>query len=165
VNPVKKWIVTIGGCGLAPLAPGTFGTAGAMLILAAVYVILRPDPAEWNAILIGSTLLFSVLCVMLGPWGIRYFGKADPGSFVLDEGAGISLTLLALPMPGHAATWILAFLAFRLFDASKPPPVRQLEKLPAGWGILADDLGAAVLANLLCQLLLRWPAFTHIVHS
>jgi len=153
---VKKWIVTIGGCGLAPVAPGTFGTAGAMILLAAVYAILRPDPIFWNAILVGFTILFSILCVMLAPWGISHFQSKDPGSFVLDEGAGISLTLLALPMPGHVVTWLVAFVAFRLFDATKPPPVRQLEKLPAGWGILADDLGAAVLANLLCQLILRW---------
>lgn len=153
---MKKWIVTIGGCGLAPVAPGTFGTAGAMILLAAVYATLRPDPILWNAILVGFTILFSILCVMLAPWGISYFQSKDPGSFVLDEGAGISLTLLALPMPGHVVTWLVAFVAFRLFDATKPPPVRQLEKLPAGWGILADDLGAAVLANLLCQLILRW---------
>ena len=49
-----------------------------------------------------------------------------------------------------------AFLAFRIFDITKPPPARQLERLPAGWGILLDDLAAAVYANLVCQVLLRW---------
>jgi phosphatidylglycerophosphatase A len=161
---VKKWIVTIGGCGLVPFAPGTFGTAGAMLILAAIYAISRPDAATWNLLLIASTAVFSILCVTLGPWGIRHFGAEDPGSFVLDEGAGISLTLLALPAPTLAWTWLAAFIAFRLFDATKPPPIRQLEHLPAGWGILADDLGAAVLANLLCQLVLRWPVVAHAMH-
>jgi phosphatidylglycerophosphatase A len=49
----------------------------------------------------------------------------------------------------------LAFLAFRAFDVTKPAPARQLEALPGGWGILFDDLAAAVYANLLCQVLLR----------
>jgi len=52
-------------------------------------------------------------------------------------------------------TIAIAFAAFRVFDIIKPPPVRELEKLPAGWGILMDDLAAAVYANLLCQIFLR----------
>ena len=59
--------------------------------------------------------------------------------------------------PGWREGYVLlaTFLAFRLFDVWKPWPCRQLERLPAGWGILADDLGAAVYANVLCQLVLR----------
>ena len=157
MNRLNKWVVTIGGCGLFPAVPGTFGTAGAMILLAAIYLIFRPTPIVWNTILALSTVLYSILCVRLGPWGIRHFGTEDPGSFVLDEGAGISLTMLLLPAPSLAMTWLVAFVAFRIFDMTKPPPVRQLERLPAGWGILADDLGAAVLANLVCQVILRWP--------
>ena len=58
----------------------------------------------------------------------------------------------------HYGTWaiVAGFAAFRLFDITKPPTARQLEKLPAGWGILADDLAAAVYANLLCQVFLRY---------
>jgi phosphatidylglycerophosphatase A len=56
---------------------------------------------------------------------------------------------------GLPLTLLLAFAAFRLFDVTKPPPARQLEHLPAGWGILMDDLAAAVYANLLCQIILR----------
>jgi phosphatidylglycerophosphatase A len=52
-------------------------------------------------------------------------------------------------------TLAVAFAAFRLFDVTKPPPARQLEKLPGGWGILLDDLAAAVYANILCQIALR----------
>jgi phosphatidylglycerophosphatase A len=156
MNRLRKLIVTLGGSGLIPIAPGTFGTAAAMLILIGIYAAVRPDAAAWNLILLAGAAVFSVLCVALGPWGIRNFGKKDPGSFVLDEGAGISLTLLALPHASQPLTWLIAFIAFRIFDATKPGPVRMLEKLPAGWGILADDLGAAVLANVICQVILRW---------
>ena len=79
--------------------------------------------------------------------------------FGLDEAAGICLTLLLLPPRdgwGLFFTLAVAFAAFRLFDVTKPPPARALEKLPAGWGILCDDLAAAVYANLLCQILLRF---------
>ena len=89
-------------------------------------------------------------------------GRKDPGPVVLDEAAGICLTLLFQPFKHGAWVFVAGFLAFRLFDITKPPPARQLEKLPAGWGILLDDLAAAVYANLLCQLLLRiiWPLHT-----
>jgi phosphatidylglycerophosphatase A len=92
-----------------------------------------------------------------------HFTRKDPGPFVLDEAAGVCLTWLALP--GNPDAWsphawavvsaVFVFLAFRVFDILKPPPARQLEKLPEGWGILADDLMAAVYANLACQLVLR----------
>jgi len=55
---------------------------------------------------------------------------------------------------------LAGFLAFRIFDITKPPPARQLERLPAGWGILLDDLAAAVYANLLCQIIFRWAVKT-----
>jgi phosphatidylglycerophosphatase A len=77
----------------------------------------------------------------------------------LDEGAGIFLTALFVPIyPGWRELWALLaiFLAFRVFDIVKLAPAKQLEKLPYGWGILLDDLAAAVYANIICQVLLRW---------
>jgi phosphatidylglycerophosphatase A len=66
------------------------------------------------------------------------------------------LTLLLVPMRRCAWVVLAGFIAFRVFDVTKPPPARQLEKLPEGWGILLDDLAAAVYANLACQVLFRW---------
>lgn len=113
---------------------------------------------------VAGLVVWSVVCVWLGEFAVEYFGRKDPGPCVVDEAAGICLTLLFQPMlPGMREGWVLgaAFLAFRLFDITKPPPARQLERLPAGWGILMDDLAAAVYANLLCQLLLRL-ALSHV---
>jgi phosphatidylglycerophosphatase A len=104
-------------------------------------------------------VLFSVLNVGMAPWAIKEFGNKDPGKFVLDEAAGICLTILFLPMRtgwGAGIALAAAFVAFRIFDITKPPPARQLEGLPMGWGILMDDLAAGVYANLVCQVVLRW---------
>ena len=109
------------------------------------------------------TLLASLGCIVWGPWAIAYFAETakkqgDPGRVVLDEWAGQWLALLAIPMPTlerAVAVLLVQFFAFRLFDILKPPPGRWLEKLPAGWGILVDDLAAGVYANVAAQLLLR----------
>ncbi len=140
----------MGGAGLLPKMPGTYGSAVTAVGIGLLFRWFGPS----QLILMGGLLLFSVLCVWLGDWAQDFLDRKDPGPVVVDEGAGICLTLLYQPYYG---TWtiLVAFLAFRLFDITKPPPARQLEKLPAGWGILLDDLAAAVYANLLCQLLLR----------
>jgi phosphatidylglycerophosphatase A len=77
---------------------------------------------------------------------------------VLDEAAGICLTALLVPIhPRGTGYWTLlaVFVTFRVFDIVKLPPARQLERLPGGWGILLDDLAAAVFANVVCQGLFR----------
>jgi phosphatidylglycerophosphatase A len=140
------------GAGLLPGAPGTWGSTATVLLLYPLLVLSGNPPA----VLLAGLALFSVLCVALGKYAETDFGRPDPGPFVLDEAAGICLTLLFVPVPhGWLVTLAAGFLAFRLFDITKPPPARQLEKLPGGWGILLDDLAAAVYANLVCQVLLR----------
>ena len=105
----------------------------------------------------------TILCGFLGAGAEQAFGKKDPSQVVLDEIAGQSATYLFLPLSVQYAgcpmgVWMTAgvgFLAFRLFDIFKPPPARLAEKLPGGWGIVTDDLVAAVWANLSCQAILR----------
>ncbi len=153
---VRKLIVTFGGSGLSPVAPGTTGSLAAVVVLYAI-ALRNPPFWAWQAILIVGLLAASALMVALGRWIEVYFGRKDPQPVVLDEVAGICLTALLLPLRGtHGIVTLLAVLAaFRLFDVTKPPPARQLERLPAGWGILCDDLAAAVYANFVCQLGLR----------
>jgi phosphatidylglycerophosphatase A len=153
----RKWIVTFGGAGLLPGAPGTAGSfATALLIYLAL--LTTNTPLIFNLILIAGLLAASAASVALGAWAVEHFGRKDPGPMVLDEVAGVCLTALCQPFAtGTRRFWLIgaAFLMFRIFDIIKPPPCRQLEKLPLGWGILADDLMAAVYANLACQILLR----------
>jgi phosphatidylglycerophosphatase A len=146
------------GAGMLPGAPGTWGSLATVIILYPVLRAAGPDSSLWETILAGGLVVFSVLAVVIGNYAVEDFGRKDPGPFVLDEAAGICLTLLFLPPRtggGLLLTLAVAFAAFRLFDVTKPPPARQLEKLPGGWGILFDDLAAAVYANILCQIVLR----------
>ena len=78
------------------------------------------------------------------------WGK-DPGQVVVDEGVGFLFTVSLLPT--DIWTVIVAFFVFRVLDIIKPPPARQLEALPGGWGIVVDDVVAGIYGNLLIRLL------------
>jgi len=157
---MRKWIVTFFGSGLIPFAPGTMGSIAASLLLIAIHQLF-PDLKfiHWQIILIGVMLLAGYLTIQNGLWIVTYFKRKDPGPVVLDEVAGIALTNFLLPMyTDHRQLWVIgiALVAFRIFDITKLPPVKKLEQLPLGYGILFDDLAAAVYANLLCQLVIRF---------
>lgn len=81
----------------------------------------------------------------------RESGSKDPSHVVIDEVAGQSLALLAAPVFGWKYA-LTSFILFRALDIVKPPPVRQLERLPHGWGIMMDDVAAGVIACLILQL-------------
>lgn len=140
------WIATWFGSGLAPGAPGTAGSiAGWLLAVAAAWL--------WSW---GRAELMIATWALLGPavWAAHRLaaatGNHDPQQVVVDEVAGVWLTLWG----ATAYNWksaILALLLFRLFDIWKPPPARQLEKLPGGFGIVADDLAAGVWAALVLR--------------
>jgi phosphatidylglycerophosphatase A len=83
-------------------------------------------------------------------------GLKDPGIVVVDEVVGQWVSLLLLPLT--PVTVALGFLLFRLLDVVKPWPARDFERLPGGWGIMADDVMAGIYANLLVRVgLLVWP--------
>jgi phosphatidylglycerophosphatase A len=115
----------------------------------------------WNGVFLACLALFSFACVRYGDAAEARFGKKDPGLICADETAGQCLPLLLLPAhvldtPGAAAsTLLLAFLSFRLLDILKPWPAFQLQKVPAGWGVLLDDLAAGVQAAIVVQVVTR----------
>ncbi len=98
----------------------------------------------------------SIICVRFAPAAIAATGKNDPGEVVADELAGQAVTFLAVPLLSPEILsirqiWFITaggFLLFRLFDIAKPWPICKLEKLPEGWGVLADDLMAGVFAAI-----------------
>lgn len=167
---MRRALLTGLGLGYAPVASGTFGSLGAVALAAAIWGLASVTgigPLGLDLAWIVLTLLATWGCVRWGPWAIEQFAaaggkKGDPGRVVLDEWAGQWIALLALPMAtGGQMVYVLAvqFFLFRLFDVVKPPPARQLERLPGGWGIVMDDLAAGVYANLVGQVLFRLVLF------
>ena len=138
------FIATGGYAGYAPVAPGTVGSVLGLLLLA----VIRYSAVPYLEL----GLLAGV--IVLGVWasgvGERHAGREDPGCVVIDEVAGMLLTMIATPLTWPTA--IVGFLAFRVFDIFKPFPARSAERLPGGTGIMADDLVAAIYAFLTLRL-------------
>ncbi|MBI4617996.1 MAG: phosphatidylglycerophosphatase A [Planctomycetes bacterium] len=140
---------TFFGLGLAPIAPGTFGTAGALAVQAAL--LAAGLAATWTPAAVATAA--ALVGVSVGTWAENHFRKKDPGPFVLDEVAGYFLTLAWID-PAYG-TAIAAFVLFRIFDIAKPFPVNRAERLPGGWGIVLDDLVAGAYANLSLRFLVH----------
>jgi phosphatidylglycerophosphatase A len=134
------------GAGYAPVAPGT---AGSLVGLALFWPLSHLGPA----VQLAATAVLFLAGVKSATVLAESVGRKDPGLVVVDEVAGMWITLLFLPFTPAAAA--LGFLAFRALDVWKPYPARQLEALPGGWGIMCDDLMAGVYANLVVRVLLR----------
>jgi len=132
------------GVGLIPVAQGTFGT------LAAIPLAMALDRLTPTA---GAYVLF--FFILLAVWvSARSAGaleKEDPGEVVIDEVAGFLLTLFLLPTT--AFNLCVGFILFRLFDILKPYPIRRLEKIGGGAGIVLDDLLAGVCGNICLRLI------------
>jgi len=137
-------LATSAGVGYIPFAPGTFGSLVGLLLW-------------W---LVPSNVLFQLALIAIlfvaGSWSgsvaERHFGSTDPGPVVIDEVLGMLVTLFLNPV-----TWVgalLGFLLFRVSDIVKPFPANKLEQLHGGIGVMADDLMAAVYANLALRIIL-----------
>jgi phosphatidylglycerophosphatase A len=142
-------IGTFFGTGLAPLAPATVGSFAYALLWWALWTGVGPIP-----VLVQVIALAAVTAV--GVWAAgrleQRYGE-DPRRCVIDEVAGMQVTYLGLA--AGPAGWLVGFLWFRIFDILKPLGVRRLERLDGGLGIMADDLGAGVLALLATQATVR----------
>lgn len=141
---VARWIATGGGLGYCPVAPGTVGSLAGVALFWAV----------GRSSMLG--LLTAVSLSALGVWAATRMEQTvrqhDPPSVVIDEIAGQFVTLwLAWSVQPASALWAflaIGFTLFRVFDILKPPPVGQLERLKAGFGVMADDLMAGLYGSI-----------------
>lgn len=141
-------IATFFYVGKIPIAPGTFGSLATMLI---VFFVRPYWSAPISVQMLVILIVFFVGIAAATAIEIAY-GKKDPGSCVIDEVAGQMITLLMAP---HSIiVYIAGFFIFRFFDIVKPYPIRELEKIPQGLGIMVDDVGAGMYSLLLLQLAL-----------
>ena len=143
-DQVIKILATGFGAGFLPMAPGTMGTAVGVLICLAGYSL------PWIFRLV---FVFAICAISIYVAGRAetLFGKKDDQRIVIDEIAGLQVTMLPVAITGlHLCT---AFVLFRIFDIWKPYPVNRLQDLPGGWGVVADDLGAGIYSGLLLLIL------------
>jgi phosphatidylglycerophosphatase A len=157
-DSAKRWlawaVATFFGAGFGKPGPGTWASVAAVLLWRA---------AAWSLHLTAEGILLALgigiaLTIVLGVPAAtiveRESGRTDPGFVVIDEVAGQWIALLWSP-----ADWrhgLIALVLFRLFDITKPFPVRRLERLPGGWGIVFDDVAAGLYALVVASLLRIW---------
>jgi phosphatidylglycerophosphatase A len=156
---IRRLLTSCFGLGWLPVAPGTWGSLPPAIIFG-LLCHLGLSTASAAVIMAVLALAGSVVCVKFAPAVIAATGKPDPREIVADEFAGQAITFLptglwAINEFPTTGIWIavgFGFMLFRIFDITKPWPIRRLEKLPKGWGILADDLLAGVFAAIVLQI-------------
>ncbi len=142
------WLSTVFGVGYFPKAPGTAGTAFAMLI----YFVL-PNyffSLQGMIVLFFAIIALSLLSVYFTSESEKILGH-DNGKIVIDEFVGYFFSIIFLPK--HIIFMISAFLLFRFFDIKKPWIIDKVQNLPSGWGIMLDDIVAGIFTNLILQIL------------
>lgn len=175
--PLKKphisfLLATWFGLGYLPKAPGTWGSlGGAALAIFVSWLEYRNSSADlyqgrnfWTAAILPGyfavlmAVVIAVAGVMAADRAARYAEVKDPQWVVIDEVSGQLITyyLFFLVMPLSWKGFLLGFILFRLFDIWKPFPARQLERLPGGWGIMADDWMAGIYAAILLRVALHF---------
>jgi phosphatidylglycerophosphatase A len=146
MRKIVLFVATGAGSGYSPIAPGTAGSAVGLLL----YALLAGLPTAGYALAVAAT---AVVGVWAADRAERIFARKDDGRITVDEVAGMLVSLVALPVRLDVA--VSAFFLFRLFDIIKPPPIRTLERLEGGLGVVADDLAAGIYANVVGQILWR----------
>lgn len=150
----RLWATLTGtffGIGYLYPGPGTWGSAATVLLWAGLDYALSPRCRL--PVGCGLVLLVTAVGIPAATRVARASVSTDPQFVVIDEVAGQMIALLGVPLTWK--TFLAGFILFRVFDIVKPPPVRQLEKLPEGTGIVLDDVAAGCYALLVIQLLLR----------
>lgn len=147
-----------------PIAPGTWGSLPPAVAFA-LLAYFGASGVVIAAVMAVFVIAASVACVACVPAVAVLAGKTDPGEVVVDEVAGQAVTFLipALFLPADLTLKQvlliagLGFFLFRILDITKPWPIRKLEALPEGWGVLADDLLAGLFAAIvLCVCIRLW---------
>jgi phosphatidylglycerophosphatase A len=142
-------VATGGGIGYLPVAPGTFGSLFGLLPCWGLSFLKTPLAA-------GIVLAFIGLACGAAHAAEKYLQRKDPRHIVVDEIAGMMVTLLGLPF--NPMTAVFGFIVFRVLDVLKPFPIRYAErKLPGGIGVVLDDVAAGIIGNLILRLVF-WAA-------
>jgi phosphatidylglycerophosphatase A len=132
------------GAGYSPIAPGTVGT----LVAIPIYFFLSFIPSPLYELTI---ITFFFLSSWISEKAQREWGRRDHPRIVIDEIVGFLITMLWLPKT--TLFIILGFFVFRFFDIVKPPPIRLLERVKGGYGVVLDDVAAGIYSNIVLQII------------
>jgi phosphatidylglycerophosphatase A len=149
---INESIVSFFFLGRAPVAPGTFGSFGSLVL---AYFVVQNIEAYTGYLLLSIGLILYYIGLQVAPWCEKKYGK-DPGIYVLDEVIGYLIPISFLIILNNEITqqiWVVSFIAFRVFDVLKIWPAKDLEKIKGGHGILLDDVAAGfqtLILILLC---------------
>lgn len=143
ISALLKSVATLGFIGYLPVAPGTWGTAAAV-----IFVMLIPLSQTALLVFIASGILIGTIAAGTAE---RLIGETDSGHIIIDEFVGFLVSVLFIPHTyGYLAS---AFLLFRFFDILKPFPIGWIEKeIKGGAGIIADDIIAGIFTNVVLQI-------------
>ena len=135
------------GAGYLKPGPGTYGSVAAVLLWFLAAHVFPSQPATLAIATLIAAIVITLIGIPASTTVARESARKDPGFVVIDEVAGQLFALILMPPDWrHAA---LALLLFRLFDITKPGPIRRLEALPEGTGIMFDDVAAGIFALIL----------------
>ncbi len=154
MQALRKLLGTFFGIGWIPGPTGTYSSAVTAALMLGAWQLGCP----WWGIVVAAVAT-TVVGIAVGCRPMEDFGERDPRAFVLDETAGMLIAGLAAWTTWSHYAWLtlaIAFVWFRVTDILKPPPVRQIEDLPRGWGIVLDDVAAGLMAlglTIACDLL------------
>jgi len=140
---LSDWIATVGKVGTLPFAPGTWGSLVALIAWFLIHDWLTPH------LFIVVTIIIFIVGVITSTIVEKNSSSHDPSRVVIDEWVGQWVALAYLPKT--IGFGIAGFLLFRLFDIWKPWPIRKLDEIPNGWGIMLDDVGAGLFALIIIQ--------------
>ncbi len=153
LDTLNFWLATGFGLGLAPVAPGTFGS---LIGLPLAWWLLGRSTGQ-QAVIIALMLVAAVPVCHIAAW---HYDGLDHGSIVADEYVAFPLAVLGLKAARHPLVLALAFGVYRFFDALKPPPIHLAEYVTGGLGIVLDDVIAALVSWLVVALIVmlwqRW---------
>jgi phosphatidylglycerophosphatase A len=158
-HSAPRWasvIATFFGVGYLRPGPGTWASAATILLWAALARIIAPGFLTPLAVALAVAVV--LVGIRAATQVARASGKKDPQTVVIDEVAGQLIALMAVQLAWKA--FLAGFVLFRVFDIFKPPPVRQLEALPEGFGIVLDDVAAGFYALAIVHLLLHFGLLT-----
>ena len=147
-----KIVATFFGTGLLRPGPGSWGSAATILLWWLLSGWISPHRQPTTAMLLAAVAI--LIGIPAATNMARATGLKDPQFVVIDEVAGQMIALIAVPVSWKSL--LLGFILFRGFDIVKPPPVRQLEHLSEGFGIVLDDVAAGLYALVIMQLALHF---------